>query len=132
MGAKVSLQALNCELREFFFRTLRVNHVFAVQFAEAFEHRDRAIGRISAQHRQTYAFAVGFEFLVFVVAGFPYLNRDLQDRTHKAKLQITQPGFDLYALGAVVVINVFDFVSDHGGEFVLAGHQVEPRRRANV
>ncbi len=87
-----------------------MNDILAVQFGEAFEHRDRPVGRVPTHNRQVHAFAVGFEFLIFVVAGFPHLKRDLQDGTHDAKLQIAQAGFDLHTFGAVVVVDVFDFV----------------------
>src|SRR3984957_56205 len=123
MGAKITLQALNGELREFFLGASGMNHVFVVQLAELFEETDCAIRRVISEDGKAHAFAVGFELFVFVITGFPNLERDLKEGASDAECQIAQSGFDLHAFGAVVVIYMLYLVTDDGRELILAGHQ---------
>src|ERR1700730_5178242 len=125
MGAKITLQALNGELREFFLGASGMDHVFVVQPAEFFEETDCAIRRVISENGKAHAFAVGFELFVFVITGFPNLERDLKESAYDAEFEIAQSGFDLHAFGAVVVINMLDLMTEEGREVILAGDQVQ-------
>ena len=95
-----------------------MNDVFVVQLAEALEQSDRAVGRIAIEHCQPHSFPIRFELFIFVVAGLPHLERDLQDGADDAKFQIAQPGFDLHAFGTVVVVDMLDLVTKDGCQII--------------
>jgi len=88
MGAEITLQALNGELREFFLGASGMDHLFVVQLAELFEETDCAIRRVISENGKAHAFPVGFELFVFVITGFPNLERELTESAYDAEFQI--------------------------------------------
>src|SRR5260221_5875 len=72
-----------------------------------------------------HAFAVGFHLLVFVIAGLPELQRNLQQRADSIQPQLLQSRIDLHALRAVIVVNVFYLVSQNVRQLILGRQQID-------
>ena len=125
MGAEITLQALNGELREFFLGAPGVNHVFVVQLAEFFEETDCAIRRVISRARQGACLRGRLRTLRLCYNRLPKPRAGSEGGAHDAEFQIAQSGFDLHAFGAVVVIDMLDLMTEDSREFVLAGHQVQ-------
>ena len=104
---------------------LRVDDVFVAQFGEAYERIDGTVRRIARPNRQIHSFAIGFEFFVLVVAGFPEIERNLQQRSQDVEVDIFQLRFHLHALDTVIVVDVLDLVGQDVCEFIFARDQVE-------
>ena len=75
---EVSSEALDGEFGQFFFGAARVDDVFIAELGQARERADGTIRRITGLDGEANAFAIGFEFFVFVIAGLPEFQRDLQ------------------------------------------------------
>ena len=60
-----------------------------------------------------------------MVAGFPEIERKLQQRSQNVEVEIFQLRFHLHALDTVIVVDVLDLMGQDVREFVFAGDQVE-------
>ena len=83
VGAEISGQALDGELRQLFVGALRADDVFVAELCEALKEIHRAIGRVAGLHGEIHAFAVGLKFLVFVIASFPKIQGNLNERQRR-------------------------------------------------
>lgn len=68
---------------------------------------------------------VGFEPLVFMVAGLPEIHRNLGKRSDYIEIELSQLRFDLHALAAVIVVDVLNLMASTLASSPSFGHQIK-------
>ena len=124
MGGEVTLKGAHSELGRFVDGSggsAGAAASFFFQSCELFEELEYTQRRVSGLYSQGRSVAVGFDFLIFGVAGDEDFDWEAEEIAKRSKITKTLLGLD--AFRTMPEINVLDFVSEYGSESVFTLHE---------